>query len=483
MMTMKSSDRRRKARSGGAQRASRRDPLLEANEHLVIAAVRAQSVAEAAEQTAAQMTYLAEHDFLTRLPNRALLTDRLSQAMALAQRNGKRVALMYLDLDHFKHINDSLGHAIGDQLLQSAARRLQACVRLTDTVSRQGGDEFVVLLSAVEAEQDAALTAEKMIKSMAEPHLIAGHSLHVALSIGISLYPDDGKDLDSVVRNADTAMYQAKRNGRNNYQRFTPDMNARALARHSIEAELRRALDSHEFELQYQPKVNLDSGAITGAEALLRWRRSDHRTIATRDLVAAAAECGLMRPIGHWVLGAACRQAVEWLRAGLDLGQMAVNVAAVELDDRAFSAGVGAILHDTGLDPNRLELELTECDLMRDTEATAAVLYELKDLGVRLAFDNFGTGYSSLTNLQRLPIDTLKINPSFVLGIGGAADESVIDAIIALGHSLQRRIVAESVETRQQFEFLQGHRCSEGQGNYFCSPVGYEDFARVLRNR
>ena len=454
--------------------------LREANERLVVATVSAETMTEAAEQATAQMSYMAEHDFLTGLPNRSLLTDRLAQAIALAQRHGKKVALMFLDLDHFKHINDSLGHAVGDQLLQSVAKRLQECVRHSDTVCRQGGDEFVVLLAEVEAVQDAALTAEKLIEAMAAPHLIGGHRLHVTLSIGISLYPDDGKDVEALVRNADTAMYHAKKSGRNNYQAFTPDMNARAVARQSVEEALRHALEQREFVLHYQPKVNLETGAITGAEALVRLQRSDHPLVYPTQFVSIAEDCGLILPIGKWVLREACRQTAAWLQAGLDIGQIAVNVSAVEFHGKDFLAGVRAILNDTGLDPRYLEFELTESGLMQDTEPTTAILHALKDLGVQIAVDDFGTGYSSLSYLRRFPIDTLKIDQSFVQDIDGDAGEAIVSAVIAMGMSLKQRVVAEGIETRQQLAFLQSHHCAEGQGFYFSRPVVAEEFATLL---
>lgn len=454
--------------------------MREANERLVVATVNAQTMTETAEQATAQMAYVAEHDFLTGLPNRSLLTDRLAQAISLAQRHGKKLALMFLDLDHFKHINDSLGHAVGDQLLQSAAKRLQACVRHSDTVSRQGGDEFVVLLTEVEAVQDAALSAEKLLKAMAEPHLIGGHRLHVTLSIGISLYPDDGKDAETVVRNADIAMYHAKECGRNNYQRFAPEMNARAAARQSVEASLRQALERCEFVLHYQPKVNLETGAITGAEALVRMQHADRSLVGPTEFVSIAEDCGLILPLGKWVLREACRQTQAWLQAGLDVGQIAVNVSAQEFHHKDFLAGVRAILDDTGLDPRHLELELTESGLMQDTQPTMAILHALNDLGVQIAVDDFGTGYSSLSYLRRFPIDTLKIDQSFVRDMDGNADEAIVSAIIAMGKSLNLRVVAEGIETMQQLAFLQSNRCAEGQGYIFSRPVAADDFAAVF---
>jgi diguanylate cyclase (GGDEF)-like protein len=456
--------------------------LREANEHLVVATMLAQTMTANAEQTSAQLSHMAEHDFLTGLPNRALLNDRLTQAIALAQRHhDKKVALLFLDLDHFKHINDTLGHAVGDQLLQSAAKRLLACVRHSDTVSRQGGDEFVVLLSEVDEAQDATRIAEKLIKAMAEPHLIDGHRLHVTLSIGVSFYPDDGKDIDAVMRNADTAMYQAKRNGRNNYQTFSPDMAGHDAARQSVAQVLQHALDQHEFILYYQPKVNLDTGTITGAEALLRLQRSGRDIVGPEKFLGIASDSGLILPIGNWVRHEACRQAKAWLDAGLELQQVSVNVSVDEFHSKEFLAGLHAALEETGLDPQLLEIELSEGGLMQDTELTMATLHALKELGVRIAIDGFGTGYSSLNDLRRFPIDTLKIDRSFVNHIHGDSTEAIIvNAIIAMGKSLNQRVVAEGIETREQLDFLQSRHCAEGQGFYFGRPIAAEQFAALL---
>ena len=455
--------------------------LRDANEHLVIATVRAQTMTETAEHVTAQMSYMAEHDFLTGLPNRLILTDRLAQSISLAARHGDKVALMYLDLDHFKHINDSFGHAAGDMLLQSVARRLQACVRHSDTVCRQGGDEFVVLLTEVETAHDATVTANKLIQSMAAPHIIDGHRLHATLSIGISFYPDDGADLDALLRNADIAMYHAKKSGRNNYQLFTANMNELAVSRQSIETALHHALDNHEFVLHYQPKVNLQTGAIVGAEALVRLQQAHHRLVYPTRFISIAEECGLILPLGKWVLREACRQTAAWLHAGLDVGLMAVNVSAVEFQGKDFVAGLKTVLEETGLDPCHLELELTESGLMRDTELTTKTLNSIKNLGIQIAIDDFGTGYSGLSYLRRFPIDTLKIDQSFMSDINGDADNAnLVSAIIAMGRSLKHRVVAEGVETQLQLDFLQSQGCGEGQGYYFSRPVSAEEFATLL---
>lgn len=454
--------------------------LREANEQLVIATVRAQTMAEVAEHTARQMAHMAEHDCLTGLPNRALLNDRLERSIALASRQGKKIALMYLDLDHFKHINDSLGHVIGDQLLQSIAKRLNACVRLSDTVSRQGGDEFMVLLADVEDAGTAVIIAQKLMDAMAQPHLIGIHRLHVTLSIGISLYPDDGRDIESVVRNADTAMYHAKKSGRNNYQVFTPDMKIRAIKRQSVKQALYYAIEQSRFVLHYQPKVNLQTGAITGAEALVRWQRSNHRLAYPTQFVSIAEDCGLIVPIGQWVLGEACRQTQTWLREGLNIGQMAVNISAVEFRNRDFLAGVRHILTDTGLDPQHLTFELTESGMMHDTQQTMETLHALKDLGAQIAIDDFGTGYSSLSYLRSFPIDELKIDQSFVQDIDGDTGDAIVSAVIAIGKSLKQRVVAEGIETREQLAFLQSQHCAEGQGYYFGHPVAAGEFAALV---
>jgi EAL domain-containing protein (putative c-di-GMP-specific phosphodiesterase class I) len=341
-----------------------------------------------------------------------------------------------------------------------------------------------VLLPQVEDAESAAIIANKLITATAQPHLIDGHRLHVTLSIGISLYPDNSTNAEETVRNADIAMYHAKRNGRNNYQAYTPDMNVRAVARQSVEAALRRALEQHLFVLHYQPEVNLDTGAITGAEALLRMRRSDKRLIFPEQFVGVAEDSGLILPIDHWVLREACRQTQSWRRDGLDLAQISVNVSAREFQGRDYLTGIGDILEDTGLDPRHLELEMTESGLIRDAEPTTAVLHALKGLGVQIAIDDFGTGYSSLSYLRRFPIDTLKIDRMFVQDTESDAGEAIVSAVIAMGMSLNKRVVAEGVETQKQIDFLRSRRCVEGQGNFFSRPLAAEKFAALLaKNR
>ncbi|MEF8719011.1 MAG: EAL domain-containing protein [Candidatus Accumulibacter necessarius] len=428
-----------------------------------------------------KMAHLAHHDFLTGLPNRALLTERLSQAIGLARRRGKQVALLFVDLDYFKHINDSLGHAVGDQVLQSAARRLSACVRTTDTVCRQGGDEFVILLAEIEQPQDAALVAEKLLVALAEPQLIGQHEIHVTLSIGISVYPDDGIDGDTVMENADAAMYHAKASGRNNYQFFTAGMNSHAVRRLFVETGLRRALRQSEFRLHYQPQIDLASGAMTGTEALIRWLDPVLGLIEPEQFVPIAEECGLIVPIGRWVLREACRQVRSWLDAGLHAVPVAVNISALEFRHQGFVDEVALILKETGLAPRYLELELTENILMHDTESSAQVLASLKAMGVQLAIDDFGTGYSSLGYLKRFPIDTLKIDQSFVQDLATDADDAtIVSAVIGMGRNLKQRVIAEGVETQEQLAFLRTQRCAQGQGFLFNRPLPAEDFAHLL---
>jgi diguanylate cyclase (GGDEF)-like protein len=428
------------------------------------------------------MTHSAQHDFLTGLPNRMLLNDRVNQAIVLAPRHNKKVAVLFLDLDGFKHINDSLGHPIGDKLLQSISKRLVSCVRSSDTVSRQGGDEFVVLLSEMEQQEDAAISAIRVLEAVAEAHSIDHHDLHLTASIGVSVYPDDGLDAETLIKNADTAMYQAKENGRQSYQFFKPAMNVRAVERQSIEESLRRALERKEFSLHYQPKIKLGTGEITGAEALIRWTHPTRGPVSPANFIPVAEDCGLILPIGHWVLREACKQARAWLDAGLPLGTIAVNISSMEFREDNFLESVFATLSETGLDPKFLELELTESVLMKRAESAASVLKALRARGVQIAVDDFGTGYSSLSYLRKFPIDALKIDQSFVRQITSAPDDTtIVTAVISMGRSLKLRVVAEGVETQGELSFLQAHQCEEAQGYYFSRPVLPQQFAILLK--
>ena len=437
----------------------------------------------AARAMAEQMIHSAQHDFLTGLPNRMLLNDRVSQAIASSARRAKKVAVLFLDLDGFKHINDSLGHPIGDKLLQSIAACLVGCVRGTDTVSRQGGDEFVVLLSEMEHPEDAAISARRMLQAVAESHSIDQHELHVTTSIGVSVYPDDGLDAETLIKNADTAMYQAKENGRQSYQFFKPAMNIRAVERQSIEESLRRALERKEFTLHYQPRVKLATGEITGAEALIRWTHATRGPVSPANFIPVAEDCGLIVPIGQWVLREACKQARGWLDAGLPLGTIAVNISSMEFRESNFLESVFTTLSETGLDPKCLELELTESVLMKRAESAASVLKTLRAKGVQIAVDDFGTGYSSLSYLRKFPIDALKIDQSFVRQITSAPDDTtIVTAVISMGRSLKLRVVAEGVETQEELAFLQARSCDEAQGYFFSKPVLPQQFAQLLKS-
>ena len=428
-----------------------------------------------------RMVHSAEHDFLTGLPNRMLLNDRIGQAIALAPRRRLNGAVLFLDLDGFKHINDSLGHAVGDQLLQSVAKRLVECVRVSDTVSRQGGDEFVVLLPQVQHAKEAGITARRMLQAVAEAHVVGQHDLHVTASIGVSVYPDDGIDAETLIKNADTAMYQAKENGRQSFQLFEPAMNVRAVERQSIEEGLRRALERQEFVLCYQPKVDLRTGAISGAEALIRWTHPTRGPLSPWQFIPVAEACGLIMPIGSWVLREACTQAKAWADAGLSLPTIAVNISASQVRQEGFLAEVFTILEETGLDPRGLELELTEGVLMQHVDSTAVILKALRARGVQVAVDDFGTGYSSLSYLSKFPIDTLKIDQSFVRQITTTPGETtIVTAIISMGQSLNMRVVAEGVEMPEELAFLQAHQCDEAQGYYFGRPVAPEELAKLL---
>ncbi|MFL6603784.1 MAG: putative bifunctional diguanylate cyclase/phosphodiesterase [Steroidobacteraceae bacterium] len=431
-----------------------------------------------------RMSYLAQHDSLTDLPNRGLLNDRLNHAICLAHRRRKKMAVLFLDIDRFKHVNDSLGHEIGDRLLQSVARRLLSCVRRSDTVSRQGGDEFVILLSEVAQAQDAAVSAQKMLLALSATHCIHEHELRVTGSIGIVVYPDDGTQADILLKHADFAMYHAKEQGRNNYQFFEPDLNVRALERQMLESGLRRAIDSQELVLHYQPKINLQNGSIVGAEAFVRWRHSQRGLILPAQFVPIAEACGTIVPIGRWVLREACRQARVWQAAGNAGLRIAINVSAGELRDRDFLQCLQEILQETGLAPRDLELELKEAVLMQDAQFAASVLGGLRDLKVQLALDDFGTGYSSLSNLKRFPIDILKIDQSFVRELTtDSGANSIVSAVIGMGKNLGMQVVAEGVESREQLTCLQELACPQGQGFYFSEPLTAAQFTRLCRRK
>jgi diguanylate cyclase (GGDEF)-like protein/PAS domain S-box-containing protein len=435
-----------------------------------------------ARAQAERMEYLTQHDILTGLANRGLLSDRISQAVTLARRHHHRLGILYLDIDHFKHVNDSMGHDAGDRLLQSVSSRLLRCVRKSDTVSRQGGDEFVVLLSELAAPQDAAILAEKIVLALSAPYVLGPEELTVTVSGGIAIYPDDGVDAEALLKNADFAMYHAKESGRNNYQFFRSEQNDRAIEHRAVVSGLRHALAQNDFVLHYQPTINLATRVISGVEALLRWRHPQRGLINPENFVPHAEESGAIVPIGRWVLLEACRQGRIWQESCLPLMRIAVNVSPVELRNPEFVAGVRSILAATGFEPQYLELELTETILVQDTTATAAVLRELRDLGVQLALDDFGTGFSSLSHLKRFPIDMLKIDQSFVQDLTlGSGDASIVGAVISMAESMNLQVVAEGVETRDQYERLKEQGCPEAQGFFFGHPVSAEEVSPLLR--
>ena len=429
-----------------------------------------------------QMLHLAEHDALTDLPNRLLLSDRLARAIALGRRYGRRLAVLFLDCDRFKNINDTLGHAVGDQVLRSVAKRLTTCVRESDTVSRHGGDEFLIVLSEVDELDDAGAIAEKIVRSVSEPHLVSGHELTLTASVGIAVFPEDGQDAQSLIMRADTAMYHAKGLGRNRVAFYTPDMESPDVKRSSMENELQSALDRGEFELFYQPTIDLDSGTISGAEALMRWRHPERGIVPPDQFIPAAEASGLIVPMGRWALREACRQAKDWQNRGLPAIPIAVNVSALQFRTAGFIDDIQQFLRETGLAPRYLQLELTESALMVDTASTTALLEVLKLHGLVLKVDDFGTGPSSLSYLQRCPVDVLKIDQSFVQDIAPSTDGApLVRAVIAMGKSLGCRVVAEGVETTNQYAYLRAEHCDEGQGYHFSPPVTADAFGMLLQ--
>ncbi len=432
---------------------------------------------------AQRIEYLAYHDGLTALPNRSLFSRLLSQSIGDAQLNSRQLAVSFLDLDRFKQINDALGHEAGDQLLQEVARRIQECVRDNDTVARLGGDEFVVLLQQIDDRKVAAAAAQKMLTAIARPFSLIGQEFRVTASIGISVYPHDGLDEQTLTKNADVAMYHAKEGGKNNFQFYSKEFDAHSLERLTLESSLRHALERNEFRLHYQAKRDIRSGRITGMEALLRWEHPDLGTVAPLQFIPVAEETGLILPLGKWVLKTACSQNVAWQKEGLPSLSIAVNLTARQFFDEQLLEDVKAILLTTGMAAALLELEIAESLLIHDVDNTARILAGLKTLGVRIAIDDFGTGYSSLALLQRFPLDSIKIDRAFIRDLTGAPEDTgLADAIIAMGRSLSMTVVAQGVETREQAEFLRIHACDELQGFYFKKPLPAAQFAQLLQD-
>jgi diguanylate cyclase (GGDEF)-like protein len=428
-----------------------------------------------------QLRHMATHDALTGLPNRALLEDRLHQAIAQAQRHEQRFAVLVCDLDRFKLVNDSMGHHAGDLFLQEIARRLSACVRDGDTLARQGGDEFVFVLSPPAGEGEAEAVSRRALAALAAPMRIDGIDIHTSASFGVAIYPRDGERADLLLANADAAMYHAKQNG-SGMRRFSSNMGDTATYRLKLESDLHQALKTSQFELHYQPKVDIRTGVVRSAEALLRWRHPERDYIAPTDFISVAEETGQIGPIGLWVLREACRQAQEWREQGLPQVRVAVNISAVQFHQPGLVECICQALHDAQLDPHGLEIELTESCVMSNPEESIAILEELSRMGVVVSVDDFGTGYSSMSYLRRFPIDKLKIDKTFIAGMGtGTEDDSIVQAIISLAHSLRLKVVAEGVETAAQLAALKDMGCDQYQG-FFCSPaVPPAQFAELLR--
>lgn len=472
------------AREAEAEHVPREDlirKLKKANEQLVLSSIQAQIANEEAQKAKDRLEHMAHHDFLTDLPNRARLTERLDQAVSLAKRHDSKLAVLFIDLDRFKIINDSQGHTTGDALLTAVAQRLRSVVRDADTISRQGGDEFVVVMSEVSDEGAVAAFAEKICEVVSAPYTLNDQVLKIGATIGISLYPNDGQSAEHLIRNADLAMYRGKTSTTDRYHFFSPDMNSQAIDRQMIETDLLHALERRELVLFYQPKVNLDTGMITGAEALLRWNHPQWGMLLPDRFVPIAESCGLIVPIGRWVLREACRQAVRWQDKGLKSVTVAVNISALEFRNRGFIDNLRSTLQHTGLDPHQLQLEITESVLMVNAESSLAQLNQIRRLGVELTMDDFGTGYSSLSYLNKFPIDVLKIDRSFIQGIGTTQDNSAIaSAIISMGSSLNLRIIAEGVEEQAQQTYLKAQHCEEGQGYLFSRPLAAKEFTELL---
>ncbi|MBS4097989.1 MAG: EAL domain-containing protein [Sulfuricella sp.] len=428
-----------------------------------------------------RMLHLATHDPLTGLPNRTLLVDRLEQAMAHARRSKSFAALMFIDLDRFKIINDSLGHAAGDEVLKSVSGRLRQSLRGTDTVARLGGDEFAVVLDSVTQEHDIAEVAQKILHSVSQPLLIDGHELKVGCSIGISLYPRDGEEQRLLLKNADSALYCVKAQGKNGFRFYTEEMNPRALEHMELESALHHALEKEQLLLHYQPQFALRSNGIAGVEALIRWQKPDVGLVPPAEFIGLAEETGLILPIGAWVLRTACRQNKAWQDAGLPHFRIAVNLSALQFMQQDIVTTVRHALDETGLAPEYLELEVTESVLMQDAQTVIGRMHQLKQLGVKLAIDDFGTGYSSLSYIKQFPIDTLKIDRSFIRDIIKDPDDAaIVSAIISMAHNLKIRVLAEGVETQEQQDFLRAQRCDEIQGYHFSKPLPAEQLIAIL---
>jgi len=425
---------------------------------------------------------LAYYDALTGLPNRVLFTDRLKQAIVMAERDMKGLALLFLDLDRFKYVNDTLGHAYGDRLLKISADRIQGCLRVTDTVARLGGDEFVIILPLLAGSEDASKVADKILETLRKPVQLENHTIYTSASIGIALYPQNGATVDTLLKNADISMYQAKEKGRNNYQFFTEDMNEQALARQMIESSMRHAMTQSEFFLVYQPLFDFASRRVIGLEALIRWRHPQHGDMMPSQFIGVAEETGMIIPIGEWVLRTACRQAGQWHQCSPEGLRISVNISASQFMHDSFLGTVKSVLEESDLPAGCLELELSESSIMERAERNFHVLTRLKEMGVSVAIDDFGTGYSFLSCLKDFPIDRVKIDGSFMQDITPDGDNAaIVEAIILMAHTLKLNVAAEGIEHEKQFSFLHRHKCDELQGFLMCRPLLPEDILPLLQ--
>jgi diguanylate cyclase (GGDEF)-like protein len=431
-----------------------------------------------------RIQFLANHDALTSLPNRVMFSEVLNLAIQNARRYNRNFAVLFIDLDRFKNINDTLGHDAGDKLLKEMATRLSETVRSSDSVARLGGDEFVVLVQEVSEPKQVDAVARKILTALVQPMVMQGQECRVTASIGICMYPSEAQDEHALMKNADIAMYRAKEDGKNNYKFYSEEINIHTFERLALETSLRRGLERNEFFLHYQAKLDLNTQKITGVEALIRWQHPDLGIVPPVQFIPLAEETGLIVPIGKWVLNTACAQNVAWQREGLPPLSMAVNLSARQFADEDLVRDVAEALQSTGMKPELLELELTESMVIQNAERAGRVLAELKKMGLRLAIDDFGVGYSSLTHLKRFPIDTLKVDRSFIRDLPqDAEDKAITEAIIAMGKSLNLKVVAEGVETLEQQTFLHDHNCDEMQGFYFSKPIAGDQFAELLRER
>jgi diguanylate cyclase (GGDEF)-like protein len=457
--------------------------------------LRTMQAFEGLRKSKEKIRHLAYYDSLTRLPNRRLFQDRLLHAVESARRNQQLVGVLFIDLDNFKRINDTFGHSAGDKLLKAVSRRLVHCLRKSDSIGRRagdgpvavarlGGDEFTVLLTHLDRIQDAARVARRILNALASPFLFDEEEVVITPSIGIAVYPFDGEDIEDLVKNADTAMFHAKDEGRNNYQFYTAAMNATAFERLSLENSLRKALEREELQVYYQPKLDLRTDRILGVEALLRWNHPEMGLVSPADFIPLAEETGLIVPIGEWVLRDVCRQMREWLDAGQPQLRVAVNISARQFKQRGLDNVVAGALEHCNIDPRWLEIELTESVVMEDIRASTEIFRRFREMGVRVSMDDFGTGYSSLSVLKRLPIDNLKIDQSFVRDITTDPDDAaIVSAIITLAHSLRLRVIGEGVETAEQMDYLRANGCDEIQGYYIARPTGADTLAWWLRER